>query len=352
MAAIQAGDVADLLVAAQKDQGKGKITDLTSDLQEHVALSQLMRKSRAVFKSGTAIKFNMLMNPDGNFRNVGLFDVDNVNQEDGLITGEIPWRHSTTGFAFDRRQITMNSGSARILDFYKEKRYMCQAGLVAGYEQNFWEEPAASTDNTTPFGLKYWFVYNETTGFNGGNNTNWSSGPAGVDRDAYARFKNYTFKYTEVSKSDLRNKCRKAMALCRFKPSIPNAPIPQYGSGRVKYGVYTTYDVVQGLEDIAGDQNDKLGPDIDPMSGQVMIQRTLFNWVPYLQENEATPAPVIGIDWDVFRAVFLRGEYMNESAPHPAPLQHTVTVIDIDNSCNFLCYDPRKCWLGLTETWH
>ena len=352
MATLHASDIADQLILAQSALGKGKLTDLASDLQEHVAISQLFQKKRAVFDSGNTIRFNMLMKGDNNFRNVGLFDVDNVNQADGLITGDVPWRHSNTGYTIDRRQITMGSGSAKLLDIYKEKRYMMLVGQAAGMEENWWEEPASSTDEESPFGVKYWLVYNATEGFNGGNNSNFSSGPAGKSRTTYPRLKNYTFNYTNVSKDDLVRKMRRASALCRFMPTIPNRPIPGYGTGQSKYAYYTTYDVLAGMEELAEAQNDNLGNDVASKDGLVTFRRVDVQWVPYLQANEATADPMVGIDWDVFRVVFLRGEYMRETKAHVAPLQHNVVQGFTDNTYNFLCYDSRKTFLGAKSSWH
>jgi len=349
--ALQAGDIADMIIAAQKDLGKQKLTDLTSDLQYHTALNQLIRKNRATLSSGSAIQFNVLMNPDDNARHTGLFDVDNVNQKDGLVTGEVPWRHTVTGYAIDVRQPIMGSGVSQVLDIYKEKRYQMLVGLAELMEEAFWGEPASSSDKTTPFGIKYWLVYNASEGHNGGNNANFSAGPAGIDRSTYPRWKNYTFQYTNVARDDLITKARKAMWSCGFKPAITNPPIGQYGSGKQKYGLYTTYDILAAMELLAEDQNDRLGPDLASMDGRVTLRRVTIEAVPYLQQNEATADPFVGIDWDVFSVKFLRGRYMLESKPE-ARTNHNVVEGYLDNTYNFVCYDPRRCFLGAKSTWH
>ena len=205
--AISAEDIVDIVNSTLRDLGRFKITEITTDLQEHIAMSQLMRKSRVNFDSGRAIQFNVLTDPDDNSRNVGLFDVDNLNQKDGTTTGTVPWRHTVSGAPIDRRQMSMNRDPAKIVDFIKEKRYQQMIGHAELMETNFWDEPDSSTDATTPFGLKYWLTFNATTGFNGGNNTNFSGGPAAIDRDTFTRWKNYTFQYTAISKTDLIRKC-------------------------------------------------------------------------------------------------------------------------------------------------
>jgi hypothetical protein len=352
MADLHASDIADMANTGLRELGRGKITDISYDLQDHLALSQLLRKGRMTLGSGYEYQFNVLTEYDDNFRATGLFDVDNVNQKDGVQQGTVPWRYTVTGWTQDVRQGLMNAGSAKIIDFAKAKQQMMLVGQAIGMEEFFWGEPSSSTDVTSPFGIKYWLVYNATAGFNGGNNSNFSGGPGGLDRDTYANWKNYTFNYTNISRTDLVRKIRTAMWNCNFRPAIKNAPLSGYGSGRVKWGMYTTYDVVQMMEEVAEAQNDALGKDIASMDGKVTLRGVPVQAVPYLQSNEATPDPVVGINWDQFKVVFQRGRYMLRGPVHVAPGQHNVVQQFIDNSLNFVCHNPRTCFLGAKSTWH
>lgn len=351
MAVLQLDDITDIVNSTQKDLGPGKLVDLTTDLQYHTALAHLMKKHRVRFGSGRGIQWNILHNGDTNARNVGLMSVDNVNQEDGTGTATVPWRHSSTSTAVDEVQMLANNSPAKILDFVKVKRYQMWNGITELMEQNFWEEPESSTDDTTPFGLKYWMVYNANEGFNGGNNSNFSSGPAGVNRDTYARWKNYTFNYTNVSKVDLVRKWRRAATMCAFRPSIANPPIGGYATGD-RYGYYTNYDVIATLEECLEAQNDNLGNDVASKDGLLLFRRIPVEYVPYLQANEATADPVVGIDWGVFKLGVLRGRFLKQKPWGVAPNQHTVRQSFMDATYNYFCYDPRRCFLGAKSTWH
>ena len=351
MAVLHAGDIADLVVAAQKELGKGRLTDLASDLQYKVAMSRIMSKERVVIKGGREIQFNVLMNGDGNTRNAGLFDVDNLNQQDGLVTGSVPWRYTTTGYTWDLRQENIASGPAKLLDFVKTKRYQMMVGWAEKMEQNFWGEPASSTDTTTPFGIKYWLVYNATEGFNGANNSNFSSGPAGINRTTYSRWKNHTFQYTTVDKDDFIDKCRSARWNCNYRPAVDNRPIPGYGAPD-RYGQYTTWDVVRTLERELEAQNDNLGNDLSSKDGKTMLGGVTIEAVPYLQTNEATADPIVGIDWGVFRTALLNGWVMKESRPRLQGNSHNVMEAFMDTAANWVCYDCRRLFLGAKSTWH
>jgi len=350
MATLQAEDIADLIATTQKELGKNRITDLTSDLQYKVALSRLMKKSRVTFGSGTSINFNVLMNGDENSRNVGLFDVDNVNQVDGMKVGNVPWRHTTTAYAYDVKQLAMNRTPAKIVDFVKEKRMQRLVGFSDLMEENFWGEPTDGDDDTSQFGLGYWIVYNATEGFNGGNNTNFASGPAGINRTTYPRWKNYTAQYVNVTKVDLIRKWRKAATMCAFKPLV-GKPIPGYGVGD-RYGYYTNYDVLGPMEELLEAQNDSLGNDVASKDGETLFRKIPVTFVPWLQDNKGTCDPVVGINWDVFKTVFLSGQYMRETKPKMSPASHDVYNAFLDNTYNFICYDCRKLFLLAKSTWH
>lgn len=351
MATLTAAEIADLVVTTQRDLGRMKLTEIATDLQAHIAMSRLMRRNKVGFQGGTAIQFNVLLNGDQNSRNVGLFDVDNVNQEDGLTTGNVPWRHTVSAYAFDRRQVSMNRGPAKVVDFVKTKRFQQLIGLAELMEANFWGEPESSTDDTTPFGLPYWMVYNATEGFNGGNNTNFSSGPAGINRTTSPRWSNYTFNYTNVSKTDLVRKARRAAAFCRFLPPVVTRPVGDYATGH-RYGYYTTYDILAEMEELLEAQNDRLGNDVASRDGLTLFRKVPVEWVPYLQDNQATPDPFIGLDWGVFKTIFLRGEYLREDPPEKAPNQHNVMQAFLDLTFNFTCYDCRRLFLGAKSSWH
>jgi hypothetical protein len=94
--ALQASDIADLVVSTLKELGRLKWTDMTGDLQEYVAMPNILKKERVQFDDGYAIQFNLMTGTSGAAKNVGLFQTDDVNVGDTMITGSIPWRHTTT----------------------------------------------------------------------------------------------------------------------------------------------------------------------------------------------------------------------------------------------------------------
>jgi hypothetical protein len=336
---LTAAQIADLVATTQKNLGKMKWTDLMHDLQEFHALPRILKKKKATFQSGTAIQYNVLTDHGDNARNVGLFSVDNVNQRDGMQQAEVPWRHTETSYGFDRRQISMNRSPSKIVDFVKEKRAMSMASLAEKLEENFWTGAVASTDTDTPFGIQYWITTNSSEGFNGGNHSGFASGPANLDCDTYGRWKNWTAQYAAVSKTDLIRKWRKAARFTKFKSPTSH---PDYNTGD-KYGFYTNHDVLGTLEEQLETQNDNLGNDIASKDGNVLFHRIPVEWVPFLEDD--TTDPVYGINWGVFKPVFLKGEYLREDPPHKAPNQHNVMQAFTDLTYNVVCYDRRRLFV-------
>lgn len=336
--ALQADAVADVVIATQKQLGALKWTDISYDLQEHVALPQILKKERVMFDSGYSIQWNVNVSFDASrARNVGLYAVDNINVADSLKTASIPWRHTTADYAFERRIVAMNREPSKILDEVKKARSQGMVALASKMEENFWSKPADSTDTEQPFGLPYWVVQNATEGFNGGNATGFSAGPGGLSATTYANWKNWTAQYTSVTRADFVRKLRKASTFTKFMS--PVNIIPEYNRGD-RFTYYTNYTVIGALEELAEDQNDNLGNDIASKDGQVLFRGNKITWAPYLEDD--TTYPLYGINWGVFHPVFLEGEYMVESAAEKAPNQHTVYKVHIDNSYNFICTDRRR----------
>lgn len=344
----EAADVADMLIAADPVLNKGKLTDLGSDLQEHHMLYRLARKSKVRIGGGHSHTVHTLNEYDDNTRATGMFAVDNINQRDGLKDGSVPWRHITTGLVMDEAQIAMCGGEAEILNFYNVKLLQMLGGHAGKFEQYGWDGPDSATDEVTPFGiLRYWLTYNASEGFNGGNHTLWSGGPAGIDCTVYPRWKHWTFNYAAVTKADLVKKARKAVKRTGFVPPVPNGPFSKpEGENLPRRAWYTTDTVTLTMEDLLEAQNDNLGPDLARYKDAVMLCKVPVLDIPYLTQNYATSNPLIGIDWSHLYLAVLKQFWMRKTKPHAAGSQHTVVQQEMDSWYNLIIDDRRRFILG------
>jgi len=337
--ALAAENIADLVTTTQRELGRLKWTDLASDLQEYIALPKLMKGEKVQFDSGTEIQFNVMTDYSDAAENVGLFATDNVNVQDAMATAHVPWRHTTTNYAFDRREVAMNREPSKIVDLVKARRAMAMIGLTVRFEADFWSKPATSADVVKPYGIKYWAPTNATEGFNGGDPSGFTAGAAGLASATYTNWQNWTAQYTDVTKPDLITKWRKAATYTNFKSPID---INDYNKGN-KYGYYTNYDVIGELETLLEDQNDNLGNDLASKDGLTIFRRQPVTWVPHLDSDSTDP--IYGINWGVFYPVFLKGEYMVETNSQKAGNQHTVLNSFIDCTYNYKCCDRRRLFV-------
>jgi hypothetical protein len=336
--ALQADDIADLVTGTLRELGRFKWTEIATDLQEYIALPQMLKKERVTFDSGYGIQWNVMLKHSGAAKMTGLYAVDNVNVSDVMTTATIPWRHTNTNYAIERREITMNRNPARIYNLVKVRRADAMISQAALMEEQFWGDPAA-TDEI--FGIKYWIVRSATAGFNGQNPTNFSGGPGGIDASLTAnkRWRNYTDRYVNISVADLVKKWRQAATKTMF---MSPTPIPSYNTGN-RYGYYTNYDVIGELESALEARNSNLGNDIATKDGRLVFRQVPVTWAPYLDDD--TTDPVYGINWGVFKPTFLSGEYMNETTIGKGSNQHTVAQTHIDNTLNIECRDRRRLFV-------
>jgi hypothetical protein len=347
--ATHATDIADLTNSVVADYGRNFLVDIASDLRSFPACEKLMQKKRMVEFSGSGdqIKWPLLYEGDSNTRAVGFYDVDNLDQTNATVYATLPWRHITTGNHYDVKELSINSSPAKIFSFTKAKQKQMWLTWFKEMEGYFWGGPASSSDDTTPYGLtKYWLDHNSSAGFNGGNNTNWSDGPAGIDcsDSNYSNWSHYTAQHSVVSMEDAVQKMIRACKETGFR-GIPNKMMEDYSrSGEYDLGIYTVMDNEDELEAIARSLDDKIGSDLAKYYGQVMIKRTPVEEVPWLSKNRNTSKPFIGLDWGVVRTLYPKGEYMRHTPYHRDPNAHEVRQEFNDASRQFAILNRRRIW--------
>lgn len=338
MATLQAGDIADLVALTLKDLGKMKWTDIASTLQEHVAMRRLIKKEKVGFSSGPSLQWNMMTDHNQAAQNVGLYGIDVVNASDAAVQPTAPWRHHSTNWCWDEREISMNREPSKIVDLLKFKRSGAMISLAELTETNFWGQPADANDTLKPYGVPYWVVHSTTNGFQG--LAAFGTTVAGINPTTYSRWRNMSQTYTSVTKDDAVTKMREAATKCNF---VSPDEHPDYASAKGRYGYYTIYSVLASLEALAESQNDNLGNDIASKDGVVLFRKNPITWAPKLDDAIASGSnPLYGIDWEVFRPVFLKDEYLRESPVLGSPKQHRVREVHVDCTMNFICYNRRR----------
>jgi len=337
---IEADDYADLVASTLRDLRRHKWTDLTTDIQDHVAARKLLKKEKVQFQSGRGINLNIMTDHSNAAENAGLYDEDTLAIPNVLDSGFVPWRHTKVPWGWDEREIAMNRRPAEILDMVKVKRSAALISMVALIEKNFWSKPTDSTDKVTPFGIQYWIVTNASKGFNGGDPAGFSAGAGNLATATYPRWKNFTAQYAAISRADLVGKMREATYKTSWLTPIDDIPTDQR-SGGFRRVIYAPYSVVEGFNNYAEDQNENLGKDVASMDGgKVIFRGNPIVYVPSLDAKSDNP--VYMVDWNVFYFVCLSGFYMKETGPLRSPRQHLVHEVWQDLTWNTRCTDRRK----------
>lgn len=341
--ALQAENVADIVADTLKNLGKPKFTDISSSIQDHIAMHHLLHENRVVLESGYGIQFNVLVNQSNSARGVSLGQSDNVNQVDGMVQASANWRHCQTSYMIIRQLMEMNREPARIVDFIKQQRLMALISLAEYFESTWWGASIA-TDTVNFYGLPYTVVKNATKGFNGGAATGFTT-KFGLSPTTYGQWNNFTYPYTNVSREDFIRNTREAATKTRFKPPVDGIPSPNTGDD---YGLYTNYAVVQPLEEACESQNDNLGPDVAKYDGKVIFRRVPVVWVPWLDRD--TTNPFYGINWGWMKTYILEDEWMRETPVPITPGQHTVASHFIDCTLQPVSKNVRCHFVGSNGT--
>lgn len=352
-------DVADLVQSILPDLDRMNWEQVAQDLQDHEMMSHWLKDDKIVFGEGISIRKNLLTQLSGAASHTGMTDTDDVDIPDLMDDITVPWRHAQTKWGYHyQTDILMNRGKATINDTVKPRRCAAMIDLAAELEAKAWQVPNM-TDKLNPYGVPYWIVYNSSTGFNGG----YPTGPDAVAHTAIGglsltdspRFKNYTANYTAVTKSDLFPKMRTGCRKTYFKSPVTKDDMSSKRASDRRF--YTNETTVSAFETVGESQNENLGRDLAPYSaggggdvkdidGTLTFKKHPIVWVPQLDDTTVFTAcsnPVYQIDHSVFAPYCLKGDYLRETGPNPAPNQHNMWRVFLDLTYNIICWNRRKC---------
>jgi hypothetical protein len=300
-----------------------------------VAVRELWKKRQTQFAGGDPWEFECQIDHNHSAQFVGLYETDGSALADTMIKGEISQRHGNAHYTYDLREKDFQRGGTKIVDLIKTKYVGMMVSFFELLEATLWSEP--SDDNKTPFGVAYWVTRSASSGFNGPNPTNFSSGKAGISQSDQARWANWTDRYVAISKEDLIRKMREASVKTRFRSPVTHAQPTVGGMGN---GIYLPYDVLGTIEEELEKQNMNLGNDIASKDGRAQFKSSPLTYVPYLDDD--AQAPVYMLDWKWMAIGVMPGWENNLGKPYMVPDRHNVRRVDLDVSLNMACTNLRR----------
>jgi len=336
MATLTPEAMADLIKSTLADLDRNAINQFATTLQNYEVMGKLLRSDRTTFHDGRKLQWNMMTDHAHSARSVGLYEKDSLNVGDYLQTAEAPWRFLTDNWAYEYREALMNRGSSRIVDELAARKAASLISTAEALEAKFWDCPVDSEDVLEPFGIYYWITKHATEGFYGGNNLIYTSGRGGLSSGTYARYKNWTGQYVNVTKNDLIKKMRKAYEYCQWKMPTNVATIR---SGEVMNRIYCAYATLAELETVGESQNENLGRDIASMDGKILFRGMPVVWVPYLDND--TDLPVFMLNMNDFQVATLEGDYLRTTGPIRADEYHNVFAFHTDLTYQFIAKQLR-----------
>ena len=296
------------------------------------------------FGAGDAIKEFLQIKQTANLVDeTDLFADDNIQIVNTMDTIEVPWKHRTTAIGWERRELLMNKGRARLINLMKTRRSKMLIDMIEKFEYEFFSAPLASGDRKI-YGVPAWVLWNATEGFYGDDPANITTGAGGLSIATYPNWANYTRTYAAISEDDLLTEMIQTADDIGFRAPIDVEDMV-VGSGK-RQRFYTTQTVRRGIEVLGRQRNDNLGVEIARYRNQMVFQGTPILGLPILEHaaDWSLPipaAPVYCLNMDTFYPVFLEGDYIQQSSTRPHPGKHNVLVQFYDTTYNMICTNRR-----------
>ena len=139
----------------------------------------------------------------------------------------------------------------------------------------------------------------------------------------------------------------------RFKSPVGTPDYSKTAGDAGRFRLYVKEATLSSFEDIGESQNENLGRDVAPYGGSkdvryvtetLTFRKNPIIWIPQLDDAAFTAAnnPVYMVDHATFYPVCLKGDFLRETGPNPAPNQHNVFRTFVDLSYNFVCVNRRR----------
>lgn len=343
--------------------------DLSLPLQEYKYASRLFSGNlKKDTMSTSSCKWKVKVNTNDNFQTVGLYHRDSSTRVNTLSEGEMKWALTTNNYHYDIDEEIFRTGGRQIYDYIEDMERDLMTSFYTGMEDLVFG-PGPTSPTQSPFSvasLLWWITStsdsvtenNAAEGFNGFEPVGWgSNGVGGISCTTYPQWRNRTFPYTQVSRSDLVEKTIVSMDMCSFTPPVQRPDIVD--QKRSDWELLTTHSVLSAGRRLLQLGNDNIGDDMAARSGTVYIRGVPLTWVPAWTNassvNVRTDGIILGVNWSTFRAYYAAGRQMRKRKAFQHKDMSNVRVRCMDDSVQMVCFNRRGnfrgyCTQAVTET--
>jgi len=345
--AIAAETIDDLVKSTLEDFPDPNFGMIAQDLVQYIVMNQMLRRDAVKFNGTEQMKHNLMVDQSRTAEHVGLYADDALSVQDNLQRIAVPWRNTTNNFIYDVTEEAMNRGPQQLVDLIATRRIDMMLGLAEKLEQSFWQAPDDSTDDITPWGVKYWMKpATSGRGFNGGDITGFSSGPGGLSSNTYEKWKHYNAVYDSFTDEDLASELRRAFRACSFQSPVKT--VSNDGAQGFRYKLFCGEEVIEGLIAMARAQNDNIGRDIAAFDGTVVFKRLPFQYVPQLDVEFTTATnDIFMLDTKHFKVNIHTKNNFRQTGPEMVSGKHNVRAVYTDLTWNLMMTDRRRqAWIN------
>ncbi len=196
--------------------------------------------------------------------------VKNITKEYSLS----PFKHLKGGMAFNKVEVSANSGPERIFDVVKHQYRKAKAEVVDSWRQAMWSGPSSAADVTSGYGIPTWLTLGTqlstggwtgyTSRYNDGNTPGTSFSTAGLASTAAVvpEFASYYADHQGDLDESMFRIVNEALMRQNFKAPVL---LGVGGQPKVNYACFTTKNMILTLNQLYFKLNSQVGP--SPMSG-------------------------------------------------------------------------------------
>lgn len=338
-----------------KKYDRKRYVNITAQYHRNEFFERFMAGNKVPEEGGAALAWKARVARINNTRLTQLYDTDQSDVANGFKGAEVKWSMQTTNYTYDVREPGLQGGDlTEIIDIMGAKESEMYEGWADFMFEKMWSLPAVGAEPADLYGVPYWLVKNSssTAGFNGGHPSGYSD-VAGISRTTYPNWKNWTFTYTlnTYTRTDIVRKTVEAIKMCYFAPP----PKVDGYTGRPRWQMYTTWSVVEALEELAEQRNDNLKKELGFMDGTLTIMGVPLTWNDVLDGGRGratlgplvdTTNPIYGVDWNQFSLRFRKGHNSVRTGPEKVADAHNQRRVFVDNTCQFKYMNPSSGFVG------
>lgn len=297
---------------------------------------------------GTSYKRQVRARTGGTFKFVEFYEVNPPRREDVNVTLETPLVHWEEKAVWDEKEVDMNSGAARIIDFVEEQMSGKWEAIHDNIEYGLARAPVSATHTKSFRGIFYWIrtlelnVEDPIGGFNGktiyfqdGSSTTTIAGQDAALAEN-ERLRNWAATDSGVFDAQTVRLIRKGLTRTSFM-ALPNMNGDKSTMSGPKV-LLAGHDRVDQAEDLVQKGPDDIGEDLarsrgPRVRGAPLLRVPVFDDIPW--------SPIVGVKKGVVRGLVLRDRWMRRRPARRHPDAEDTVSVTIQGSGNLTCLDLR-----------